>query len=67
MHFKSLFHNFYFQLTVADLAVLDALDVLIGASPNVLNTFPKVKANRKKIMEIPKVKDWVNKRPHTAM
>merc|ERR1711860_489690 len=53
-------------LTLADLSVYQTLEGLVGKTPEVLDKYPQVKANRKKVAESKGIKEWLAKRPVTA-
>jgi len=54
------------QLTWADLGLLSMCDWLsiIGADSQIDN-YPKLKALREKVSSLPKIADWLAKRPKT--
>jgi len=55
------------QLTVADLAVWDAVDSLLVLYPNLIDEHPRVKEHRQKIMALPKIKKYLDSRPQTKL
>ncbi|WAR25196.1 GST7-like protein [Mya arenaria] len=52
-------------LTVADLAVLAILDTPLRSMPGLLDNTPKLKAHRGLIAALPKIKEYIGKRPDT--
>jgi len=57
----------YLQLTVADLAVYDMMENILGRHPEAHDKLPGLKANRKKIAETKNIKEYLAKRPTYPM
>jgi len=56
------------QLTWADLGLLSMCDwmAMIGADSQ-LDNYPKMKALREKVSKMPKIAEWLAKRPNTSL
>ncbi|XP_005093136.2 glutathione S-transferase class-mu 28 kDa isozyme [Aplysia californica] len=55
------------EMTVADLAVWDAVDSLLVSYPNLLDNHPKVLEHRQRIMGLPKIRKYLETRPQTKL
>ncbi|XP_045166747.1 probable glutathione S-transferase 7 [Mercenaria mercenaria] len=52
-------------LTLADLAVLNGFDTPLKQVPNLMDSFPKLKAHRERVMAIPKLSEYIKNRKQT--
>ncbi|XP_077991497.1 hematopoietic prostaglandin D synthase-like [Glandiceps talaboti] len=54
------------SLTMADLTFVDRIDLMRKFSAdNVLDDFPKLKALKERVEALPKIAEWIKKRPHS--
>ncbi|GMS82180.1 hypothetical protein PENTCL1PPCAC_4355, partial [Pristionchus entomophagus] len=51
------------SVTWVDLLIAESVQVVLGADPSFLNSFPEVKKHEKKIHAIPQIKNWIEHRP----
>ncbi|XP_077999271.1 hematopoietic prostaglandin D synthase-like [Glandiceps talaboti] len=51
------------DLTWADLAFLAQMDMNLSRKANILDDYPKLKALRERVMALPKIAAWLEKRP----
>lgn len=54
---------FLLQLSLADLALYDRLQLTIDMFEFSLDKYPKTAANRAKVAELPRIAEWLKKRP----
>ncbi|XP_033745538.1 glutathione S-transferase 1-like [Pecten maximus] len=62
--------NGYFvgaKLTIADMACHDIFTTFLLLNPDALNDFPKLAANRQKVEENEKIKEYIAKRPENSI
>ncbi|XP_077999273.1 hematopoietic prostaglandin D synthase-like [Glandiceps talaboti] len=55
------------DLTWADLAFLAQMDINLSQKANILDDYPTLKALRERIMALPKIAAWLEKRPKTDL
>lgn len=55
------------QTTWGDLIIGQAFDFLRQENPSLLKAFPNVEAHVEKVLNLPKIKEWISKRPKTAV
>lgn len=53
------------QVTYADLAICVLLQVLITERPSLLKSFPSLAKLKSSVEELPRIKEWMSKRPDT--
>lgn len=56
---------FMFQMTMADLAVYEVLTNVVLRDSKILDKFPKLVEHRKRVAALPKIKEYLEKRPKT--
>jgi len=54
------------NVTLADICFFAYFDTLVNLQPNVLDGHPKLKALFHRVGELPRIKDWIEKRPQTS-
>ena len=61
----------FLQLTYADITVFDYSNSFLGKGkpefPDHLNKYPKLAEHYKRVLDVPGIKAWVEKRPKTEM
>ena len=56
---------YYFQLTVADLAVYNAFDTPTQNNPNLMDSYTKLKAHRTMVANVPAINSYTKARTQT--
>ena len=62
-YFLKSFHTF--QWTIADLFVYEVFTNVVLRDPKILDSYPKIAAHRKRVAELPKIKEYLEKRLST--
>jgi glutathione S-transferase len=60
-------YYFIFQLSLADVYFMDVVSRILDKDAKVLDKFPKLAANLKSTQSLPKVADYLAKRPTTEL
>ena len=55
----------YPQVTYADFAICVLLQVITTKQPSLLETFPALEKLKASVEQLPRIKEWMSKRPET--